>query len=151
MIAVNREIMDFVHLGFQFISHKLLVHSTWVLVGMYTHESSNNWPKFSSNGHCLTIQTNHIPKLLYSEIFSVPKLIKHLSTLMLYSTNAQTTFRHRSTPSEEWARQVLWRSNHVWASNHRLKDNRFGAMKSRQISCSSFSLHHTLWSVFRTL
>ena len=37
-------------------------------------------PKFSSNGHYLTIQMNHLPTLLYSEIFSVPKLIKHLST-----------------------------------------------------------------------
>jgi hypothetical protein len=68
MITVNREITDSVPFCFLFISHKLLLQYAQLLVGMYIHESSNYSPKFSSNGHHLTIHTTHLPKLLCLEM-----------------------------------------------------------------------------------
>jgi hypothetical protein len=149
MIAVDREITDFVHLGFQFISHQILHQCAWILAGILIQESSNYWPKFSSNGHHLTIQINHLPKLLCSKT-AVNRTIKHLSDPMFYSTNPQTNLRHQSVLSKEWDHQVWCQSNHVWVNIHWLEDDQFNAMKSGQISCSSFSLLHTLWSVFCT-
>ena len=78
----------------------------------------------------------------------VTKLSKHLSNLMLYSTNPQTNLRHRSTLSEEWDHQVWCEFNHVWGTNHLFKDNRFSTINSGQMSRSSFSLHNiVLWDI----
>lgn len=76
---------------------------------------------------------------------------RYLSNPMFYSTNTQTNLRHWRVLSKEWDHQVWGQSNFVWVTNRRLEDNRFSATKSGQISCSFFSLLHTLRCVFCTL
>ena len=64
----HSEIADYVPFCFLFISHKLVIHCAWILVGIYIHGSSNYSPKFNSTGQRLIIQTIHLPKLLGSEM-----------------------------------------------------------------------------------
>ena len=68
MSTVTGKMADSVPSGFLLISHKLLPHFAWILVGIQIHKSSNYWPNFSSNRHHLAIQTIHLPKLLCSEM-----------------------------------------------------------------------------------
>jgi hypothetical protein len=69
---------------------------------------------------------------------SEPNLTKHLSNLMLYSTNPQTNLIHQVVLRKEWDHQVWGQSNHVWVTNHRLEDNRCCVMNFGQISRSFF-------------
>ena len=69
-----------------------------------------------------------------------PELIKPLTNLVLYSTNPQANLTDQSTLSEELVHRAWYQSNHVWASNHWLEDDRFRTIKSGPIFPSSFSL-----------
>jgi len=128
MSTVTGKMADSVPSGFLLISHKLLPHFAWILVGIQIHKSSNYWPNFSSNGHHLAIHTIHFPKLLCSE-FAATNLIKHLSNPMFYSPNSQTKWRHWCVLSKEWDYQVWGQSNLVCVTNRRLEDKWFSATK----------------------
>ena len=64
----HSKIADYVPFCFLFISHKQLLQYAQILVDIYIQGSSNYSPKFNSNGHRLTIQTIHLPKLLCSKM-----------------------------------------------------------------------------------
>ena len=128
----HSEIVDSVPFCFLFKSHKLLLQNST--------QPDSVWPSKQ-----FLYQNCSVLKWQQTE------LTRYLSNPIFYSTNTQANLRHWRVLSKEWDHQVWGQSNFVWVTNRRLEDNRFSATKSRQISCSPFSLLHTLRCVFCTL
>ena len=152
MITVNREIADSIPFCLLFVTHNLQLHYAWILVGIQIHESSKYSPKFNSNGHRLTIQTIHLPKLLCSEMaanradkisLKSDVLLNQYSNKLEVSTCPKWGMRSPKFEAIPTTFESLIAGLKI--------TNFFCVTKAGQISCSSFSLLHTLRCVFCTL
>ena len=126
----QKKITDSVSFGNQFVYHKPQVYYAQILVGKQIYESSDYWQNFSSIGHRLTTQTNHLPKLLCAEtaVTQADKTPLKSDALLNRTSNQLTRWKyskcwmsspslaqiqaHLSLQSPTWSRSA--RSHQIW-------------------------------------